>query len=706
VGGQQSARCEMSIQVEKRNAPEHPPQLQLSFGLSFHDSFLAKSDYSSLDETTDTTLSEHERFGSHGGTSIPRNGPLCFPRKPIGAPSSQIPSQLYTPLTPTPLSATSPSNPLLSRTRSGGRANIYWLIPAAAVLFFITGFALAIGHYAYLRSLDEITADNQVWVGRYSLTIAFLVKASLSAAISMAFTQRLWYSLQQMKRGMSLLAIDSLFSADQSLSALISWEIWRSTFIPTLMAVSIWLMPLIQVVAPTALTIGSLQKTLANSHCAVPLLQITDIPEVSYRSLSLFDIDYERLQFQPSTTARYIVDLTAQSGQQLGWPSPCGSNCTYEVSFAAPAWQCNKTNKIGGSDAHWNEEWFNGYGDGWNYSASDSETNLEYSPIYQASYSSDTSQFWVGATDSVNVDYSLNMSVKEFLNLHLYVCDVVTMIYNLRVTYIDHQQINEIIDLSYKDRIEIPQSVWDGNLGEPMKNAAILGIISLYSPLVNLLSGDITRDPQERFVANTSIGSIPLLVHTYNGSMASGQEDPYVPNLDIGPLLEKLSQNISISLLSQPKLDTTTTTLTTCTTHETLTVWKFKPVPLIAAYLCAVGAATMSLVIGGLALVATGVARDRSFSSIVRSTRHRDLDVLCVENDGNAVLPSTPELRKRRFRFSSDGTAYARDDGNEKRMSFRSVEELGCEGMDEMVERGTRGSFIKLSSMLSRRADS
>lgn len=476
---------------------------------------------------------------------------------------------------------------------------------------------------------------------------------------------------------MSVSAIDALFSADQSPLTLISWELWRSAFIPTLMAVSIWLMPLIQVVAPTSLTIGSLQKASTNPHCSVPMLHIMDVPEVSHSSLSLFDVDYERVQFQPSTTARYVVDFTAQSGQQFGWPSPCGPNCTYEISFAAPAWQCNTTNKTDGPDTHWNENWFNGYGDGWNYSASDPETSLEYSPIYQADYSSDTSQFWVGATDSVDLDYSPNMTVKEFLNLHLYVCDVVTMTYNLRVTYINHQQINEIVDLSYKDKVEISQRIWDGDLDGPVKNAAVLGVVSIYSSLISLLSGYIIRDPQEGLFANTSIGSISSLVHLYNGSMASGQEDPYLPDLDIGPLLEKLSQNISISLLSQPKLDTTSTTEAACTTRETLTVWNFHPVPLVAAYVCAVSAATMSLVTGGLALVATGVARDRSFSSIVRSTRHRDLDVFCDYDEGKAALPLAPELRKRRFRFSSDGTVYAKDDGNEKRMSFRSVEELG-----------------------------
>jgi hypothetical protein len=128
--------------------------------------------------------------------------------------------------------------------------------------------------------------------------------------------------------------------------------------------------------------------------------------------------------------------------------------------------------------------------------------------------------------------------------------------------------------------------------------------------------------------------------------MESGQGDPYIPVLAIGPVLEKLSQNISISLLSQPKLDTTTTMETTCTTYETITVWKFRPATLVTAYLCAVGAVTVSPVLSGRALLAAGIARDRSFSSIVRSTLDRDLDVLCAKDERNAALPLAPELLK------------------------------------------------------------
>lgn len=74
---------------------------------------------------------------------------------------------------------------------------------------------------------------------------------------------------------------------------------------------------------------------------------------------------------------------------------------------------------------------------------------------------------------------------------------------------------------------------------------------------------------------------------------------------------------------------------------------------------CAVGAATVSLVLGGHAFLAAGIAHDRPFSSVVRSTGDRDLDVLCAEDEGNAALPLAPELQERQFRFPGDGIAHA-----------------------------------------------
>lgn len=666
---------------------ERPPQLHLPFGLSFHDSFNANGNYSLLNGVSEAPLDESECFEQSSKSVYVNETTLRIPRKPIPSQSSSSPSHLYPSSATTPLSATSPSNALLPKPRRAAIADIHWLIPISAVLCFTIGVALAIGHYAYLRALDEETVSNQVWIGRYSLAMAFLVRAFLSAAITTAFTQRVWHSLQRSKNGMSMFGIDALFSADYSPIHLVSWDMWRHALIPALMATSIWLMPLIQVLAPTALTFGTSQNIQEDAHCLVPTLNITHLPEVDQGSLSLFDINYEGLSFLPSTTARYLVDLTAQGGRQVGWDSPCGSNCTYDIAFVAPAWTCNRTDQVNPSENSWPEQWFEGYGDGSNYSASDPDLNLQYSPIYQAHYNNQTTQLWVGATDRVNLavpnDVSGYMSAKDFLNLHLYICSIAWIDYRLQVVYTNHQQVNNIVELSYRGKVEIPSSIWGGNVEEgDVDNAAVLGVASLYSPLIGLLSGSIDRYPQEGLVSSTAIGSVPQLVRIYEGYMGSGQQDPYIPILALGPRLEELSRNVSISLLSQPKLDTTTTVATTCTTYTTITVWKFRPTPLVTAYLCAVCVATVALVLGGHSIFSAGVARDRSFSSIVRSTRNSELDALYARDPGSIALPSSQQLRKRRLRFSSDGMAYGMSDSREKRMSFRPVEESG----GEMIE--------------------
>jgi hypothetical protein len=669
----------MVVLGENRDARDCPPRLHLPVGISFYDSFSAQRSYSLLHPGVEDGLVEGK---SHR-----------IPRKPVGSTSNEALLQLQS--SPEASSASSPETPSTSQDRARAKVKTYRIIPAATALFFVAGTGIAIGHHVYLQSLDGTVVDNQVWIGRYSLAMAFLVKAFLGAVISLAFTQRLWYSLQRMKNGLSIFAIDALFAADQSPLTLFSWEMWQNASLPAVMAAFIWLIPLIQVVAPTALTTGSSHHISTNSHCSVPTLDMMDLPDISPSSLSLFDVDYEGVRFQPSTTARYLVDLTAQSGQQLRWSSPCGANCTYEIHFEAPAWKCNRTSMMDGPEASWLLPWFSGYGDGANYTVRDAEEYLEYEPIYQATYNSTTTIFWVGATDSVSFDStSGDMSVKEFLDLHLYTCSIATTTYHLRVTYTDHQQVNEILALRYIGNINIPKQLWDGVLTGGKENATILGVVSIYSPLVDLLQGDITRSPQETMAANTNIGSIPALVHVYNGSMAAGQEDPYLPNLEIGPLLESLSHNLSISLLSYPNLDTTIQIETTCTTTTTLTVWKFHPPPLVTAYGCAVAAAGISLLLGAHAVMAAGMARDRSFSSIVRSTRHRDLDVLCNGDDESAALPLAAELRKQRFRFSTAGTVAATGcETGEKRLSFRTVDDRRLGGVVDVEARdGGRGT--------------
>lgn len=648
-----------------------PPQLQLPLGLSFYDSFVNGCSYAPVSLPTDTGPETPGPTRSREGSRAPHR----ISRKPVASTTSECLSRNTGAVTP--VSATRSDAPLLEKSTAKTTARIYWLIPTAAILLFLLGFMVAVCHYLYLQLLNKHVINNQVWIYRYSLAMAFIVKACLVAAISLAFTQKIWHTLQGTRRGISISGIDALFAVDASPLMLCSWEMWRTACVPAIMALFIWLMPLITLVSPTALTVGSSLRSSNNHSCLVPTLNLTDLPKVS-PLLSLFDIDYEGIQFETSFTARNIIDQTSQNGRQIVWSSPCGSDCSYNISFAAPSWRCNRTDDIDNPSAPWTPgTWYGDYGDGSNVTASDVEidVDLEYGSIYIAGYNNETTQFWVGVTDRVNVSTTSEMSIKDFLDLHVYRCDFINTAYHVRVSYTNHQQSTEIIRHNYISDIQIPAEVWGGGINGDTPDAYTIAVASLYSYLVGQLQGTISRDPREIIRSNTNLASIPTLVHDYTGQMGVGQEDPYIPNLKLGPLLEELSRNISISLISQQRLDTTAIAITTCATYKTLTVWIFHPSPLVFSYSLALIASILSLIVGGQALFASGVARDKSFSSIVRSTRNQDLDLLSTGEE-DLALPLPQCIGKQRLRFSGLSTGLSGVEGvQRKRMSFLITEE-------------------------------
>jgi hypothetical protein len=42
----------------------------------------------------------------------------------------------------------------------------------------------------------------------------------------------------------------------------------------------------------------------------------------------------------PSSQLVRIAGRVLTTGEIIPWPSPCGVNCTYNVSFTGPAWDC------------------------------------------------------------------------------------------------------------------------------------------------------------------------------------------------------------------------------------------------------------------------------------------------------------------------------------------------------------------------------
>jgi hypothetical protein len=101
----------------------------------------------------------------------------------------------------------------------------------------------------------------------------------------------------------------------------------------------------------------------------------------------------------------------------------------------------------------------------------------------------------------------------------------------------------------------------------------------MYTPVINMLCGWINRDPRYELVANTSLGLVPSLITNLDYSVTYASETPYVPRRDLGSLLQGLSYNLTISLMSDPSLLVTTTTTVPCHRSLTETVWKVDGCP-------------------------------------------------------------------------------------------------------------------------------
>jgi hypothetical protein len=102
---------------------------------------------------------------------------------------------------------------------------IHWRAPTFTVLFLISGIIFSIGHHLFYRSLAGTPASNEGYniyttvVSKQQLNIAagtafaFVVKATLVAAITATYIQLFWREIAHRTKSIPLESIDSIFSA-------------------------------------------------------------------------------------------------------------------------------------------------------------------------------------------------------------------------------------------------------------------------------------------------------------------------------------------------------------------------------------------------------------------------------------------------------------------------------------------------------------
>ncbi|KAI1333632.1 hypothetical protein F5Y15DRAFT_338359 [Xylariaceae sp. FL0016] len=239
-------------------------------------------------------------------------------------------------------------------------------------LFFLLGIACAVGHHVFYSTLNGRPAHDQLSMLRYGAVLAFATKAALVASVLVAFKQRLWNTVRS--KLLSLHALDSLFAATEDLSAMFNAEVYKRAKVAMLLAVFVWLTPLMIILTSNTLTVEPALRVDDTTCLGIRTLNFSkeEVEEWRYptridslvgTSVSLWNststdiaspdwFDYytgASDQFvQVATHAAFMQQPIPQTNANI---EICGSgwNCTYVVNFAAPALKCMEVAEGAGS---------------------------------------------------------------------------------------------------------------------------------------------------------------------------------------------------------------------------------------------------------------------------------------------------------------------------------------------------------------------
>ncbi|KAF2729849.1 hypothetical protein EJ04DRAFT_58628 [Polyplosphaeria fusca] len=237
---------------------------------------------------------------------------------------------------------------------NGGR--VHWRAPTAMMAAFMTGALLAFGHhqfYHHLEGTEVPTDDYGVGSLHYSkqqmnvqigTAFAFLVKAFLAIATSIAYTQIFWHgfinSSHTGRKAPTVNSVDDAFAARDNLVALLNPAAWLWNPILYIFALVIWLMPITSILTPGTI---SIEITVRNQSSLAP------IPQLNFTTLDFTNtlLNYGSSQFfynGPSQAIQAVAAAVSAGGAILPIRPP-SVNSSWETEFHGPALKCFNLNE-------------------------------------------------------------------------------------------------------------------------------------------------------------------------------------------------------------------------------------------------------------------------------------------------------------------------------------------------------------------------
>ena len=279
-------------------------------------------------------------------------------------------------------------------------------------------------------------------------------------------------------------------------------------------------------------------------------------------------------------------------GSYVSWPSPCGYNCTYNITYTAPKYQC-----------------------------SDAQAN-----------GTDHVQKWQ-ATDtpgSAHDTLTLVWAPDDSGSMLSSSCIPYNATYRLKIHYLDGVHGVDVLEETTHDPIATPPDN-AFNFGNGPANLA-----GVKNAFVKSIKGNVNYGPSSGYYTDGTLAGYSKMANL------SG----VVPFFeDVPVLVEDYMRNMSISLLATTPPPPFASA--SCLTSTNVAVYQYKPTALMAGYGASFLVSLLSAIVGVRAVLYLGGGAGNSFSLVVSTTRNRKLDALFITDSGGekAIVSQKPSFK-------------------------------------------------------------
>lgn len=566
---------------------------------------------------------------------------------------------------------------------SSAKWGIHWYTPGTIIFLFILGVASAVGHHLFYKHLDGTAAGDayhQQWVFQIGSGLAFLSKAALLSVLEISRTQWVWVTLR--RKFLTLAGIDAVVGVASDITYFTNRDMLRGAKIATVMAVVLWVFPLTAILTPGTISVHTVTQT-AVVPCTVRTILFDLDPDPTAKKIfsqgmnvttfSVAEYNNEnKIAVKPLTgrvlrmaAFNNITKFPTNVGLPVNGIRPlrettlaqdCGDNCTYAITFVAPAIKCTEKTS-------------------WNTTVAPPRTNGTNATIptwssarqflgksyFRVERPTGAQVLWVGFIPNLDLGNRIP---------HVLLCKNSVARYSVRFDVQNYHFLEPTVEA-----VETLYITADTLPGYPK---------TLYLP----------NEALNTVVADILVGRLtPNELRTSDVTLTTLFESATMIPPELGSSIEKMAQKMVVSLLAMdgsgirgsaggPLLLEAAVENTQCTTMKKLAVYQYTTLRLVLMYAVSVAIALLMAVVGFAALGQNGVSSSMNFSTILRTTRNPTLDGLvgggCLGGD-----PIPEGLGKLRLKFGE-----LRTEGEEIGGSRAGHVAMGIEGEVVPIRRG------------------